>query len=109
MSKLDSKEGPNIFDAKVYDVRLIWQFNSRSFLRLTTQMQDVRKNQDEYLEPVDEHSRDVGAQLLYSYKLNPQTVFYLGYSSHHIDDDDLESLTVTDRTVFLKVGYAFMP
>ena len=26
-----------------------------------------------------------------------------------VDDDDLDSLTVTDRTVFMKIGYAWMP
>jgi hypothetical protein len=107
--RLDSKEGPNIFDARVYDVRLTWQFSIRSFLRLTTQFQDVERNQDLYVDPVDEHSQGVGRQLLYSYKLNPQTVFFLGYSDQHIDDDGLNSLTATDRTWFMKIGYAWIP
>ena len=106
--RLDSKDGPNIFDARVYDVRLTWQFSIRSFLRLTTQFQDVQRNQDLYVDTVDEHSKDVGRQLLYSYKLNPQTVFFLGYSDHHIDDDGLNSLTATDRTWFMKIGYAWI-
>ena len=107
--RLDSKEGPNIFDAKVYDVRVTWQFSRRSFLRLSVQYQDVDKNPDEYIEPVDENSKDVGRQLLYSYKINPQTVFFLGYSDQHIDEDALDTLTVTDRTIFMKIGYAWMP
>jgi hypothetical protein len=107
--RLDSKEGPNIFDAKVHDLRMTWQFSVRSFIRLTVQHQDVEKNQAMYIDEIDEHSRDVGRQLLYSYKLNPQTVFFLGYSDRHIDDDDLDSLTTTDRTLFMKVGYAWMP
>lgn len=107
--KLDSKEGPNVFDAKVHDLRLTWQFSVRSFIRLTLQHQDVRKNPDMYIEVVDEHERDVGRQLLYSYKLNPRTVFFLGFSDRHVDDDDLDSLTVTDRTVFMKIGYAWTP
>ena len=107
--RLDSKEGPNIFDARVYDVRLTWQFSIRSYLRLTTQFQDVERNQDLYVDPVDEHSKDVGRQLLYSYKLNPQTVFFLGYSDQHIDDDGLNGLTATDRTWFMKIGYAWTP
>ena len=109
LSKLDSKEGPNIFDAKVHDLRLTWQFSVRSFVRLTVQNQDIERNQDLYFEEIDEQSRDVGRELLYSYKLNPQTVFFLGYSDHYIDDDDLASLTSTDRTVFAKVGYAWTP
>jgi hypothetical protein len=107
--RLDSKDGPNIFDARVYDVRLTWQFSIRSFVRLTTQFQDVERNPDLYVDPVDERSQDIGRQLLYSYKLNPQTVFFLGYSDQHVDDDGLNSLTATDRTWFMKIGYAWIP
>ena len=106
---LDSKEGPNIFDAQVHDLRATWQFSVRSFIRLTVQQQDVERNQAMYIDEVDARSRSVGRQLLYSYKLNPQTVFFLGYSDSHIDDDDLDTLTATDRTFFLKIGYAWTP
>ena len=106
---LDSKEGPNIFDAQVHDLRATWQFSVRSFVRFTVQQQDVERNQAMYIDDVDARSRDVGRQLLYSYKLNPQTVFFLGYSDRHIDDDDLDTLTATDRTFFLKIGYAWTP
>lgn len=107
--KLDSKEGPNIFDAKVYDVRLTWQFSVRSFIRFTTQIQDVKRNPDEHIDEVDARTQDVGRQLLYSYKVNPQTVFFLGYSDALLDDDDLSRMTTTDRTWFMKIGYAWTP
>lgn len=107
--KLDNKDGSNIFDATVQDVRLTWQFSVRSFLRLTTQFQDVKRDPAAHIDPVDSRSRDVGRQLLYSYKLNPQTVFFLGYSDALLDDDDLSGLTTTDRAWFLKVGYAWTP
>lgn len=58
---------------------------------------------------VNAYSRSVGRQLLYSHKLNPQTVFFPGYSDRHIDDDNLGTLTATDRTFFLKIGYAWTP
>ncbi len=106
---LDTKDDEPIFDAKVYDVRATWQFNRLSFLRLTTQVQDVTRNPDVYIDEVDRKSRSVGAQLLYSYKLNPQTVFFLGYSDNQIENDELSSLTATDRTWFMKVGYAWTP
>ncbi len=106
---LDTKDGTRIFDAAVHDVRLTWQFSVRSFLRLTTQFQDIERNPDVYTETVDARSRDVGRQLLYSYKLNPQTVFFLGYSDALIDDDELNNLTTTDRTWFMKIGYAWTP
>jgi hypothetical protein len=106
MLRLDDKDGGNIFNASVYDVRLTWQFNRRSFLRFTTQYQDVERNPDKHIDPVDAKSRDMGRQLLYSYKINPQTVFFVGYSDQYIDDDNLDRLTATDRTLFMKIGYA---
>jgi hypothetical protein len=107
--KLDTKQGEEVFDASVYDLRMTWQFNRRSFLRLTAQVQNIDRNQDVYVDDIESRSRNVGRQLLYSYKLNPQTVFFLGYSDNHLDDETLDALQETDRSVFLKVGYAWTP
>ncbi len=107
--QLDSKAGPEIFDAQLSDLRLTWQFTLRSFLRMTVQRQDVRRNQAEYTDTVDARDLGVSAQLLYSYKINPQTVLFVGYSDNFVDDDELPELTRSDRTLFLKVGYAFTP
>ncbi|MDJ0814151.1 MAG: DUF5916 domain-containing protein, partial [Woeseiaceae bacterium] len=107
--QLETKQGAKIFDAVVADLRLTWQFSVRSFLRLTMQYQDISRNPDEYIEVVDRETRDVGRQLLYSYKINPQTVFFLGYSDVLVRDDSLNSLTETERTWFMKIGYAWTP
>jgi hypothetical protein len=109
ITTLDTQDGEKIFDAVLADTRLTWQFNLRSFLRLTVQYQDVERNQDVYVEPIDASEKDVGRQLLYSYKLNPQTVFFLGYSDQYADNDSLSGLTVSDRTWFMKIGYAWTP
>lgn len=108
-SKLDTQEGDKIFSASVIDARATWQFSLRSFLRLTVQNTDIDRNLDEYIDDEDARSRSVGRQLLYSYKLNPQTVLFVGYSDQYVDDDNLDSLTVSDRTWFMKVGYAWTP
>ncbi|HEX9877159.1 MAG TPA: DUF5916 domain-containing protein [Gammaproteobacteria bacterium] len=108
--KLDTQNGEKIFDAQLTDFRLTWQFNLRSFMRLTMQRQDIERNLNLYDDP-DENARtlSIGAQLLYSYKLNPQTVFFLGYSDNHKEDDDISSLIQTDRDVFMKLSYAWTP
>jgi len=105
--KLDRKDGGMIFDAAVHDLRLTWQFSVRSFLRLTTQIQNIDRDPASYNDVVDSRSREVGRQVLYSYKINPQTVFFLGYSDALIDDENLSGLTATDRNWFMKVGYAW--
>ena len=111
VSQLDADDsGARIFDAELTDVRLTWQFNIRSFLRLTAQQQVVERNLALFTDPnTDALSKSRGMQLLYSYQVNPQTVIYAGYSDNHLQDDDLASLTQTARTFFLKFSYAWVP
>lgn len=104
---LETKAGDQILDARVVDARMTWQFNLRSSVRLTLQQTEIDRNPDEYIEAVDEQTRDVGRQLLYSWKMNPQTVFFLGYSDAFVDNDDIDDLTASDRSWFMKVGYAW--
>ena len=106
-ASLDTKQGEKIFDASVFDARVTWQFNVRSFLRMTVQQSETSRNPDVYIDEVEANSKDVGRQLLYSYKINPQTVFFLGYSDSYVDDDSLDGLTASDRSVFMKIGYAW--
>jgi Domain of unknown function (DUF5916)/Carbohydrate family 9 binding domain-like len=106
---LNSKDGPKIFDAALSDLRVTWQFNVRSFVRFTTQRQRVRRNLSEYVDPTTQaKTLTVGSQLLYAYKLNPQTVLYVGYSDSTLQDDRLLDLTRTGRTLFAKLSYAWL-
>jgi hypothetical protein len=110
-SQLDADDsGARIFDAELTDVRFTWQFNVRAFLRLTAQQQVIERNLAMFTNPsTDALSKTRGMQLLYSYQLNPQTVIYAGYSDNHLQDDDLATLTQTERTFFLKFSYAWVP
>ena len=45
-------------------------------------------------------------QFLLSYKVNPRTVFFAGYSDNYNGLQNV-SLTQTGRTFFLKIGYAW--
>jgi hypothetical protein len=44
---------------------------------------------------------------LFSYKLNPQTVVFVGVSENRLGLPGM-SLTETDRTYFVKLGYAWL-
>jgi hypothetical protein len=108
--RLDDLAGERIFDADLTDVRLTWQFDTRSFLRLTVQRQLVERNLALFVNPnTDARSKTRGTQLLYSYQLNPQSVVYAGYSDTYIQNTELASLTMTGRTFFLKFSYAWLP
>jgi hypothetical protein len=107
---LTTKEGATIFDATLTDLRLTWQFNVRSFVRLTLQNQDIERNVSQYLNPLtDPSTESLASQLLYSYKLNPQTVLFAGYSDSQLDDTLTGDLEMTGRTLFFKLSYAWTP
>jgi len=67
----------------------------------------VRRDPTLYHLPVDRKSRDLFTQLLFSCKINPQTVFYPGYSDSSFGDDRIDLLRAS-RTLFLKIGYAWL-
>jgi hypothetical protein len=55
--------------------------------------------------------RDQGLanQLLFSYKINPQTVLFAGYSDNHFADGfQAVDLKQQSRTFFFKLGYAWL-
>jgi hypothetical protein len=54
---------------------------------------------------VDPEYRRLFMQFLFSYKLNPRTVLFLGYSDNYLGLLDVP-LKQSDRTFFLKIGYA---
>jgi hypothetical protein len=119
--RLSLKNGPTIFHAHLTDLRLTWQFNVRSFVRLTLQDQDVERNLALYnadpdndpntppvpLPPV--RTKTFASQLLYSYKLNPQTVLFAGYSDNSFEDPTTREMEKTGRALFFKLSYAWMP
>ena len=108
-SILTTKTGQRIFDANLTDLRVTWQFNVRSFIRFTTQRQDLERNVEVYTDRTTPgRSVTMGAQLLYAYKLNPQTVLYVGAASGGLEDDRTADLMQTNRTMFAKVSYAWL-
>jgi hypothetical protein len=105
-------EGGRLFAADVTQLRAVYQFNIRMFARAILQYTDVTRDPALYLhQTVDARSKRLFPQLLFSYKLNPQTVFFAGYSGTRLggtfDNVDV-SLTEADRTFFVKLGYAWL-
>jgi len=54
----------------------------------------------------DPEHRHVFSQLLFSCRLNPRTVLFLGYTDNARGDQDVR-LARTDRTIFMKVSYSW--
>ncbi|MDP4984262.1 carbohydrate binding family 9 domain-containing protein [Pseudoalteromonas tunicata] len=100
-------DGERLFTANVTDLRLYYKFNMQSMLKLILQYENIDKDQQLYQREISEVNKDYGTQLVYSYKLNAQTLFYLGYSDTGYQDDDLKSLQRNQRTFFTKFSYAW--
>lgn len=103
------RDGGTAFDASVFDGRLAWQLDARQRVRLSVQASDVERDPALYARAVTARKRDVAAQLLYSYKLNPRTAAYAGYSHGAFADDRIDTLFSSDRSVFVKLSYAWQP
>ncbi len=48
-------------------------------------------------------SKQLGTKLIYSYKINPQSLVYIGYSDNAVDTEHLSSLTKTEKTILLSL------
>jgi len=101
-------DNQQLFTANLSDFRATYQFNQRQFLRLILVYSDIERNQQNYTFEVDAISKGLGTQLLYSYKLDPLTKFFVGYSDSAYQDDVLTSLTKNERSIFMKFSYAWL-
>lgn len=105
---MDSDSG-RLFTANLTDLRLTYQFNIRSSLRFSAINLDLSRDPNEYLfSEVDSTTKSLSTQLLYSYKVNPQSLVYLGYSDHGFQNDDLAKISKDQRSVFVKFSYAWL-
>ncbi len=97
-----------LFTAEQSELRLVYQFNRRTFVRLISQLTDITRDPSLYESAVEPSENEVFGQLLFSYKINPQTAVFLGYGSDHRDVAD-SGLVETGNTLFFKVGYNIQP
>ena len=101
-----------VFVARLTDIRTTYQFNVQSFLRLSVIYNNTDRNPDNYIysdpEDITAKQRDFSTELLYAYKVNPQTVLYLGYSDHSYTEEEFMDLEQDERSVFAKVSYAWI-
>ena len=86
---------------------MTYQFDAKQFVRLIVDVSEVVRNTDNYIDYVTPYYKDMGVQLLYSYKVNPLTKFFLGYSDAGFQDESMERLTRNERSLFFKISYAY--
>ena len=84
----------------------VYQFNVRTFFRSILQYVNYDYNPSLYSDDIDPEYEHFFSQILFSYKINPWTVFYLGYSNNYQGSNEFD-LIQSDRTFFVKLGYAW--
>lgn len=104
-----------LFSESATNLRASYLFDQRSTLRLTLQLRDIQKDPTLYNtydngDPTDDEQnreRFLATQLLYSYKINPQTLFFAGYSDNGFQNDNQTEIEKEKRSVFMKFSYAW--
>ena len=104
--RMDVDEGW-LYTASIAQLAASWQFNTRFFVRAILQYVDDEFNPDLYSDGRDSEYRNLFTQLLFSYKVNPRTVLFVGYSDSSVGSQDY-GLTKAARSVFAKIGYAWV-
>lgn len=99
-------DGGRLFTAMVERLRMQYSFSAKSLLRVIGQYVTTERDPSLYSFPVAAHGGSFLGSVLYSYKLNWQTVLFLGYGDDRLitSHDDLVS---TGRSLFFKVSYAY--
>lgn len=102
-------DGSRLFTANLTDLKTTYQFSARSFLRFTLQYTDNKRNQGLYVRSVQARTKQLTTQLLYSYRFSAATRFFIGYSDAGFQNDTYDAIEKTNRTVFAKFSYAWLP
>ena len=93
-------EGERLFTATVARLRAVYTFNSRSWLRLIGQWDEFDTGD------VVDHDAALSTSAVFAYKLNWQTVLYVGYGDERTLDN-VDHLRRSGRQAFFKFSYAF--
>jgi hypothetical protein len=87
-------------------LKATYTFSPRSFLRLIGQQDRTDRDPDLYIDSVDAHTGTLSFSSLYAFKLNWETVFFLGYGDEAALTEE-RRYEADSRSLFLKISYAF--
>jgi hypothetical protein len=109
-----------LFTAQQTDIRINYQFNIQSQLKLVFTYTDIERDPSLYHQNFDAEAdndieaedRYLSSQIVYSHKLNPRSLLYIGYSdstrTYTTDSASYETrLSQDSRSVFAKFSYAW--
>lgn len=99
-------EGGRLFTAMFERLRAQYSFSAKSLVRVIAQYVTTERDPALYNFRVNQKSGSFLGSVLYSYKVNWQTVLFVGYGDDRLltSHDDL---VATGRSLFFKVSYAY--
>jgi hypothetical protein len=95
-----------LFTASIGRLRTQYTFNARAFVRVIGQYVSTKRDPSLYTFEVDDEEGDFSGSVLLAYKLNWQSVLFIGYGDTRSLDEN-ETLQRASRQLFLKLSYAF--
>ena len=107
-----------LFTAQVERVRAQYMFSPQMFVRAVVQNQRTSSNPLIYGIDMPLRSGNLSSQLLFAYKVNWQSVLYLGYGDIRDVNEEVDNTSpanrvyqrkflLSDRQLFFKLSYAF--
>jgi hypothetical protein len=100
-------QSARLYTANISGLSTVYQFNVRAFFRAIVQYVFYDYNPGNYTFEIDSKYKRLFTQLLFSYKINPRIVLFVGYSDNYFGGEDFR-LIQSDRTFFVKMGYAWV-
>ncbi|MFC2171760.1 DUF5916 domain-containing protein [Acidobacteriota bacterium] len=105
LEKMHVNDEP-LYTAQISQGTFYYHINTKLFVRSIIQYVSYDYNPNNYTFEIEPEQTQLFTQFLFSYKLNPQTVLFFGYSDDAYGTQDFD-LTRQDRTFFIKLGYAW--
>jgi hypothetical protein len=101
----DGRKG-RLFTADIARLKATYNFTARAFLRVIGQYIKTTRDPSLYTFSVPERDGSFLGSVLFSYKLNWQTVFFAGWGDTRVVTER-NDLVRSDQQFFLKLSYAF--
>lgn len=96
----------NLYKATSLYLKFLYHFSNNIFFRAILQEGNTKRNKELYFFEVPEKEKFKAIQLLFTYKINPFTLLYIGFSTTGLEQSPYTFQTM-NRTYFLKISYSF--
>ena len=98
----------HLFTQRVARMKTTYTFTSRLFVRVIAQCVATTRDPSLYIDSVDAREAAFGGSALFAYKINWQSVMFVGYGDNRENPNGVTSdLKPLDHSVFVKISYAF--